>query len=149
MLSPPTPPLASRGFTLLEMLIVISIMALATAGVSLAMRDSSETQLQREAQRLVALLESARAQSRTSGLSVRWHTTASGFQFDGLPPDALPTHWLGDGVAVSPTTEVLQLGPEPLIGRQQLALSLPSQPEHRVWVATDGLRPFNVQTVAP
>ena len=41
---------------------VISIVALATAGVSMAMRDSSQTQLEREAQRLAALLESARAQ---------------------------------------------------------------------------------------
>ena len=67
---------------------VISIVALATAGVSMAMRDSSQTQLEREAQRLAALLESARAQSRASGMAVRWHTTADGFQFDGLPPGA-------------------------------------------------------------
>ncbi|EER57631.1 general secretion pathway protein H, partial [Acidovorax delafieldii 2AN] len=49
----------ARGFTLLELLVVISIMALATAGVSLALRDSGQTQLEREAARLAALLESA------------------------------------------------------------------------------------------
>ena len=42
-------PLKCRGFTLLELLLVISIMALATAGVSLSLRDPSEAQLGREA----------------------------------------------------------------------------------------------------
>ena len=35
---------------------VVAIMALATAGVSLAMRDSAQTQLEREAQRNVELM---------------------------------------------------------------------------------------------
>jgi general secretion pathway protein H len=45
-----------RGFTLLELLVVVAIMAIATAGVGLAMRDASQSQLEREAQRLAALL---------------------------------------------------------------------------------------------
>ena len=139
-----------RGFTLLELLVVISIVALATAGVSLAMRDSSQTQLEREAQRLAALLESARAQSRASGMAVRWRTTAQGFEFDGLPGDGLPTRWIGEGVAATtPGNAALTLGPEPLIGRQQVVLTLAQQPERRLWVATDGLRPFAVQALAP
>ena len=56
----------------------------------LAMRDSAQTQLEREAQRLAALLESARAQSRASGVPVRWQPTEAGFRFDGLPPENLP-----------------------------------------------------------
>ncbi len=140
-----------RGFTLLELLVAISIVALATAGVSLAMRDSSQTQLEREAQRLAALLESARAQSRASGMAVRWQPTAEGFQFDGLPRDALPSRWIGEGVAVSGPAgnTVLRLGPEPLIGRQQVVLTLAQQPERRLWITTDGLRPFAVQTLEP
>ena len=55
------------GFTLLELLVVIAIIAVATAGVSLSLRDSSQTALEREAQRLAVLFESARAQSRASG----------------------------------------------------------------------------------
>ncbi|MDO9165761.1 MAG: prepilin-type N-terminal cleavage/methylation domain-containing protein, partial [Rhodoferax sp.] len=53
----------SAGFTLLELLVVVAIMAMASAGVGFAMRDSSQVQLDREAQRLAALLESARARS--------------------------------------------------------------------------------------
>ncbi|RYY52357.1 MAG: type II secretion system protein GspH, partial [Comamonadaceae bacterium] len=56
-----------RGFTLLELMVVIAIMALATAGVAFAMRDSSQAALEREAERLAVLLDAARAQSRASG----------------------------------------------------------------------------------
>jgi general secretion pathway protein H len=68
-----------RGLTLLELLVVLSIIGLAMAGVSLSLRDSSQTQLEREAQRLVAVLEAARAQSRTSGMALIWQATPEGF----------------------------------------------------------------------
>ncbi len=133
----------SHGFTLLELLVVISIMAIATAGVGLALRDSGDTQLEREGERLAALLESARARSRASGVPVRWQAVQGGFRFDGLPKDALPTAWL------EPTTgargaAVLVLGPEPLIGPQQVTLAQSNHPERSLRVATDGLRPFAV-----
>ena len=83
----------ARGFTLLELLVVISIMALATAGVSIAMRDNGQTVLEREGARLAALLESGRAQSRATGAMVRWRVTEQGFRFEGLPPSALPSQW--------------------------------------------------------
>jgi len=142
-----SPTLAARprgvGFTLLELLVVVAIIAIATAGVSFALRDSQATQLEREAQRLAALLESARAQSRSSGVPVRWYPTAGGFHFDGVPPNTLPENWL---VA---TTEVrgpvtLLLGPEPIIGRQELVLVSAALPGRSLRVATDGLRPFTV-----
>ncbi|MBP6357465.1 MAG: prepilin-type N-terminal cleavage/methylation domain-containing protein, partial [Burkholderiaceae bacterium] len=46
----------STGFTLLELLVVVAIIAIGTAGVSLALRDASASSLEREAQRLAALL---------------------------------------------------------------------------------------------
>ena len=137
----------THGFTLLELLMVVAIMALATAGVSLAMRDSAQTQLEREAQRLAALLESARAQSRASGVPVRWQPTEAGFRFDGLPPENLPQQWMTPGIhaALPQGMGALLLGPEPIIGAQQTWLSLPSQPGRTLVVATDGLRPFAVR----
>lgn len=68
-----------RGLTLLELLVVLAIIGLAFAAVSLSLRDSGQTQLEREAQRLVAMLEAARAQSRTSGVALVWQTTPEGF----------------------------------------------------------------------
>ena len=133
----------SFGFTLIELLVVVAIIAMASAGVSLALRDSADTQLEREAQRLAALLESARAQSRTNGRPVQWRAVAEGFRFDGLASDALPQRWL------EPTTQVrgaglLLLGPEPIIGRQQIVLGSSALPGRGLRIATDGLRPFAV-----
>ena len=122
---------------------VIAIIALATAGVAFALRDGSQTQLEREAERLAALLDGARAQSRASGVPVRWRPTAQGFVFDGLPPGALPTGWLAPGVLVAGDA-VLRLGPEPLIGAQQVLLYSAARPDRALRVATDGLRPFAV-----
>ena len=130
-----------RGFTLLELLVVVAIIALASAAVSLSLRDSTGADLEREGQRLVALLEAARAQSRMQGTPVRWTLQPNGFAFDGLAPGTLPTNWLGADVVVlqgSPAT----LGPEPVIGPQTIALSSRSHPERHVWLRSDGVRPF-------
>ena len=134
---------SSRGFTLLELLVVVAIIAIATAGVSFALRDSQATQLEREAQRLAALFESARAQSRSSGVPVRWYPTPGGFHFDGVPPDALPERWLSDTTQVLGTA-TLQLGPEPIIGKQAVVLGSTAVPDRSLRIATDGLRPFAV-----
>ena len=134
-----------RGFTLLELLVVISIIALATAGVGLAMRDSGDTQLQREGERLSALLEAARVQSRPAGIPVRWRATPQGFVFEGLPGDVRPpTGWLDAGTGVRGNA-VLWLGPEPLIGPQEVIVVNAARPQRAVRVATDGLRPFTAQ----
>jgi general secretion pathway protein H len=134
------------GFTLLELLVVVAIMALAMAGVGLALRDSGQTQLELEAERLAALLEAGRAQSRASGVPVRWHAVPGGFRFDGLAVGQLPSQWLDPGTLVRDPS-ILQLGPEPLIGPQQVLLGHADHPERALRVATDGLRPFAVEAL--
>jgi general secretion pathway protein H len=136
------------GFTLLELLVVLSIIAIATMGVSFALRDASGAQLEREAQRLAALLESARAQSRLSGQPVRWVAGDGAFRFEGLPKDALPTTWLAPSTQVQGTS-VLFLGPEPIIGPQAVVLTSSEHPERSLRIVTDGLRPFGVAAAAP
>jgi general secretion pathway protein H len=133
-----------RGFTLLELLVVVSIIAMATAGVAFSLRDSAQTQTEREAQRLAALLESARAQSRTRGVAVIWRSTTQGFQFDGLPAGALPGNWLDKGTTV-PIGSALELGPDPIIPAQSVTLNSKLQAGVAWRVASDGLRPFSVQ----
>ena len=134
------------GFTLLELLVVLSIMALATVGVGLSMRDGTQAQLERDAERLAALLESARAQSRASGVPVRWLALPEGFRFDGLPSQhPLPTRWLDPSTGVRGPGHLV-LGPEPLIGPQQVILTQSGHPEHALRVATDGLRPSAVSS---
>ena len=142
----------ARGFTLLELLVVLAIVALATAGATLALRDSNATQLEREAVRLAAMLESARAQSRTSGVPVVWRTLPQGFEFLGLrpraeDPDSLagPREWLDPQTRaqiVRPANAAaLVLGPEPLIASQRLVLLLG---ERQLTLSTDGLAAFAV-----
>src|SRR3569832_1605240 len=88
------------GFTLIELLVVIAIIAIATAGVSFALRDTGATQVEREAQRLASLLEAARAQSRATGVPIRWVAQPGWFRFDGAAKGAFPTTWL------VPTTQI-------------------------------------------
>lgn len=137
---------ASGGFTLIEVMVVVSLAALAAGVASLALRDGTQDRLEREATRLAALLESARAEARAAALPVVWRPTpeAAGqpFRFVGLPPSRpMPTRWLDDAVVAQVEGErgALVLGPEPLIGAQRVRLSLDG---HSVVVATDGLRPF-------
>lgn len=121
---------------------MISIMALATAGVALSLRDTGQSRLEREGQRLSALLEAGRAQARASGTLVRWQAQGAGFRFVGLPQGStLPTQWLDPGTRVADGT-VLILGPEPLLPRQRTLLTHVDHPELRLAIGTDGLRPF-------
>lgn len=129
----------------------MALIAITSATITLALRDPAELQLQREAQRLTALLETARAESRASGLAVRWIPkgikAGDDFRFEGLPRTIqLPTRWLGEPVAVvienaTATNPGLTLGPEPIIPAQRLRLVLGSQ---RLVLATDGLGAFDV-----
>jgi len=141
------------GFTLIELMVVVALIAIASAVVSLAMRDPAATRLEQEAARLVALLESARAEARASGLAARWEPRAEqvdtpGFRFIGLPESSqLPERWLGDGVSAEVLgARAVVLGPEPMIGRQRIVLHLGAQ---RLTLATDGLGPFAVSDGEP
>ncbi|MDO8905464.1 prepilin-type N-terminal cleavage/methylation domain-containing protein [Hydrogenophaga sp.] len=147
-----------RGFTLLELMVVVAIAAMATAGATLALRDGQATQLEREALRLSAMLEAARAQSRTTGVPVVWRTRPEGFEFVGVRnrPDVPtvgtasiwgPRNWLNPVTRAQVTrpagAQTLVLGPEPLIAAQQLTLQ---QGDRSLVLATDGLSPFAVAT---
>jgi general secretion pathway protein H len=141
------------GFTLIELIVVVAIIAIAVSVTTLALRDPTASQLEREAARLSALLESARAEARALGLPVRWQpaadpTGSEQFRFVGLPPSAaMPTRFLAPGVQAQVVgATALMLGPEATIAPQRVVLSLGQQ---RIVLATDGLGPFTVAEEAP
>ncbi len=141
----------AAGFTLIELMVVVALIAIASALASLAMRDPATTRLEQEGGRLVALLEAARTQARAAGLSVSWQPLAvregdEGFRFVGMPASSrLPGNWLTSGVTAEVTgiagARTVTLGPEPMIGAQRIVLRLGEQ---HLLLATDGLGPFVV-----
>jgi general secretion pathway protein H len=136
----------SRGFTLIELMVVLAVIAIATAVASLALRDPSESKLEQEAARLASLLESARAEARASGVAAYWEPLAEqadDFRFVGLPAgQPLPTHWIEPRTSAQVIgAHAVILGPEPLIGAQRIVLGLG---DHRLTLATDGIGPFVV-----
>jgi len=150
----------AQGFTLLELLVVMAIIAIASAGVALTLRDSSASNLERDAQRLAAVLESGRAQSRMQGTPVLWRAVPGGFVLEGLNPPLPPQTWLNADTVViavlrkpeftTPTNNAaahLILGPEPILDAQAVVLAARGKTELRVQLSTDGLRPFT--TVPP
>jgi general secretion pathway protein H len=155
----------ARGFTLLELLVVLLLVAIASGVMTLALRDSESALLEREAVRLAALLEMARAESRVSGQPVAWQPLAPSdalvsavgnelapdFRFAGLGRNSSPPQrWLAPGQvqarvlvagpsAGSAARQSLWLGPDAVLPPQAVELR---RGRHVVRVASDGLAPF-------
>ncbi|MGC4061180.1 MAG: prepilin-type N-terminal cleavage/methylation domain-containing protein [Aquabacterium sp.] len=143
---------AASGFTLLELMVVVAMIAITTAVVAFAIPDPSTTRLEREAARLIALLESARTQARSGAMTVLWVPQSNGpdadFQFLGLPPALMPPlKWLESDVKAEVVgARSIVLGPEPVIGPQSVILRVEDK---QIIVGTDGLSAFDVITGAP
>lgn len=128
-------------------MVVVAIIGITAAVATLALPDPSASRLEREAARLTAFLESARAQARASGLTVLWVPQPSGgetdYQFLGLPQPMRPSLvWMEREVRAEVVgARSIVLGPEPVIGAQSLIMRLGDQ---QLVVSTDGLTPFAV-----
>lgn len=70
-----------RGFTLLEVLVVLVIMGVLLGLVSARMQPSERDELRVETERLAQLLDLAAEQSRITGTSIAWTASTSGYQF--------------------------------------------------------------------
>ncbi|MBU6259800.1 MAG: prepilin-type N-terminal cleavage/methylation domain-containing protein [Burkholderiales bacterium] len=137
----------ARGFTLLELMVVIAIIAISVAVVSLSLRDSDSARLEEEGARLSALLEMARTESRASGSAVHWMPLAAGvdadaqFRFIGLPPgQKLPLHWLDPATTAAVVgAPALVLGPDAILPPQRVVLQLDGK---SLELVSDGLAAF-------
>ena len=72
---------SSRGFTLIEMLVVLMIAGLLIAVVALAPSRNKRTDLNEEAQRLATLLESADDEAQVRSASIAWQPVDGGYRF--------------------------------------------------------------------
>ena len=138
--------LDQRGFTLLELLVVLTLVALGSAGVALALRSTPQQQLQEESQRVVAWLEAARGQARSQGLPVRALVQPDGPTVLGLPAVTLAQpqlRWLHPQTQAVPAE--LVLGPEPILPAQNMRLQHTLDAQARIQIGTQGLRPFAIQ----
>ena len=141
---------------MVELLIVIAIIAIGAALVAVALPDAEATRLEEEGERLTALLEMARAESRVLGMAVHWvprndadavRDTGDGpavhFRFVGLPATlALPTRWLDPRVSAQVVgARSLVLGPSAILPAQRVVLQLA---DRRLELLSDGLGPFAV-----
>ncbi len=70
-----------RGFTLIEMLVVLMIMGLFVGLVSTITRPDDRAVLRLEAERLAQLLDFAATEARLSGRSIAWTADDSGYRF--------------------------------------------------------------------
>jgi general secretion pathway protein H len=143
------------GFTLIELLIVLVIMAVAIGGVLLSLPNNKADLLNQDAQRLVAIMEAARSQSQASGAPVKLSITKSGYVLHGIViggPIASAYYWktprLVAGLLKKDASSIT-LGPDDIIGAQGISLALPTDGGMELYVATNGLAPFEVYRIKP
>ena len=71
----------TRGFTLLEMLVVVLIMGILVGVVSARLQPGNRDVLRVEANRLAQLLELASQEARITGIAVAWTSDGFGYKF--------------------------------------------------------------------
>lgn len=71
----------ARGFTLLELLVVIVILGIVAGMVTLSVAPSEDRRLTEEIDRLAALFRLANDEARVTGRAIRWRADLDGYQF--------------------------------------------------------------------
>lgn len=77
----------ASGFTLIEVLVVVVLIALTAALVAVKLTPDDQSTLRNEAAKLVILLEQARDEAIGTGTSVAWQGDSSHYRFAHRMPD--------------------------------------------------------------
>ena len=80
--------MAARGYTLLELLVVVAIIALAAGMLTLGVAGDEPRRLREEGDRLAALFTLAQSEARVSGRALLWQADLEGYRFQPLVADA-------------------------------------------------------------
>ena len=70
-----------KGFTLIELMVVLIIVGIASAAVSISIKPDPLQRLRKDADRLVQLLQMAQAEAQTDGRPITWEPDGRGFHF--------------------------------------------------------------------
>ncbi len=145
----------SRGFTLLEVLVVVVIVALLVSVVAVRLAPDARQSLREEAARLAAVLAHARDEAIVTGAPLAWQSAGTGYRFVRRAADrswqpvdrdpALRERELAPGVGLAAIeTTVRADGAAPVIVLAPTGLSEPYRitlalGPHRVRVSSDGV----------
>ncbi|AQT09630.1 MULTISPECIES: GspH/FimT family pseudopilin [Pseudomonas] len=112
-----------QGFTLIELMVVLVIIGIASAAVGLSIKPDPLQLLRKDAERLAQLLQVAQAEARADGRPITWRATAKGFAFSRHSESGGGIDDLRDDPQLRPRaweTPALQVRIEP---RQRLVLN--------------------------
>ena len=76
-----------QGFTLIELMVVLVIIGIASAAISLSIKPDPLHLLRKDAERLSQLLQVAQAEARADGRPITWRADAKGFGFNRRSDD--------------------------------------------------------------
>ena len=77
-----------QGFTLIELMVVLVIIGIASAAISLTIKPDP-LHLRKDAERLSQLLQVAQAEAHADGRPITWRADAKGFRFNRRSDDGV------------------------------------------------------------
>ncbi|WP_122763599.1 type II secretion system minor pseudopilin GspH [Pseudomonas viridiflava] len=134
-----------HGFTLIELMVVLVIIGIASAAISLSIKPDPLHLLRKDAERLSQLLQVAQAEARADGRPITWRADAKGFRFNRRRDDGMGTEAFQSDAQLRPRlweSTPMQINIEP---RQTLVLDAEwINPPVRV-VLSDGQHSLSLQ----